>query len=665
MVDFKKLSKLVVCLGLLQISGYYLSGTLASCDGCLLQAPQPDTLLYCQAARRIVEGHPFSFSEGELASTGTTSILYPFVLALPYAIGAKGSSLFMAGFLLNAAFYLTFLFAWTRVFCTLLEKPILRLVSVFLLVASPQPAYCACAQSDIGLWMAVSGLFAAAFVADKKPVYVMLLALGPWIRPEGMVLCVAFCAYAALTKRKGDVLAATIGVASSLGVFLLNMAISGKAQFSSVTAKGHFTTCFFPVAIYRTAFDMLQIVKGFVLGMSDLPPRLFFMIPIFGAVCIAIGVVAHLWRNERGARIGAFLLASFGGLAMVSMSGWQNTNVDRYLAWIVPLVVLFMSEGVVVIGEKISSAYARKCVVFLPIVYAACASIVMFAMFNGNCNDTAMLQEFGRKCESLLPTTASVGGFSCGIAYELSNRRFAHLAGIYSPEFQTHEKLSAIEILKHEQNMRFDYLFSKPNSGFGSNFTSTCSDSVATGPAGWELRQMKWEAFDNAAVIPECGEGLHCVARVDVGYEKDEAAAAYSVESRYERIPFDPILEFGKGSADGRQKIEVARMVAGLDQMTVPLEAGKGAKVVMRTFSSCDVVSHGAFVHTGVKYEILNPARLNLSVNGAIVGEVSYSAATNGFTDVVFDIPASAITSSPSTVAFLGDHIACCYWFYQ
>ena len=94
--------------GVIQIACYYLAGMFASPDGAM-PIPQPDTLLYCQAARRIVEGAPFSFSVGTAPSTGTTSVLYPFVLAIPYALGFTGDSLISAGFWLNAVFFLSIL----------------------------------------------------------------------------------------------------------------------------------------------------------------------------------------------------------------------------------------------------------------------------------------------------------------------------------------------------------------------------------------------------------------------------------------------------------------------------------------------------------------------------------------------------------------------------
>lgn len=665
MISDKQVLKIVLCVGLLQIAGYYLAGSTTTCDASMAVA-QPDTLLYCQAARRIAEGHPFSFSHGEQISTGTTSVLYPFLLSVPYALGMKGDALIVAGFVLNALFYILFIWGWCRAFFSIFERPIDRLCVALLLALSSQPAYCALAQSDIGLWLAVSGLFAAAFFQNATLFCFGLLVIGPWVRPEGMVLVVAFCVYAAVVRHKIAVTGAMLGVLSSLGVFALNYILTGTPQFSSVANKGYFSNHCFPEAVYYTATDMIQIIKGFALGLSELPPRIFFMVPVFGAALVAVGVVVHKWRDERGLKLGVFLLAALGGFATVSMSGWQNTNIDRYLAWITPLVVLFLSEGAIAISSTISDLKVRKGVAFLPVVYAACASIVMFFVFHSNSHDASLVRDFGRQCEIVMPRGASVGGFSrCGVAYDFSDRRFAHLSGIYSPEFNVREPLSVIEILKHEPETRFDYWIYKPDAGLGPEFMMACSESVATGPIGWELRKSKWDIFGNLDSVQDCVSNMHCVARVDVGYEKDEKAMSYRVENRYERMPYDLVLKIGSGSSNGQKMIEVARMVAGLDEMNVPLEIGKDAKVVMRTFSSCKVVSRGAFLKESVAYEIANPARLNLSVNGVIVGEVSYSCSTNGFSDVVFSIPKSAITASPCSVAFLGDHITCGYWFYQ
>ena len=156
----RNLIALSICMALVQIALYYLVASTIRSDGSLAIV-QPDTLLYCQAARRIAEGFPFSFSAGTGVSTGTTSVLYPFFLAVPYLIGFKGHSLIAAGFLLNSAFYIVFVVGWVLVAChAFAERPISRFVSSLLVSLFGPFAFCALAQSDIGLWMAVSAWLA-------------------------------------------------------------------------------------------------------------------------------------------------------------------------------------------------------------------------------------------------------------------------------------------------------------------------------------------------------------------------------------------------------------------------------------------------------------------------------------------------------------------------
>ena len=659
----RHLTALLFFLGVFQVVGYYLAGALVNGSG-PLAAPQPDTLLYMQAARRIVEGHAFSFSAGSLASTGTTSVLYPFVLSIPYALGAKGDSLVSAGFVLNALFYFVFLFGWGRVICTLFRDVPARCAALALLALSPQPACCALSQSDIGMWMAFSGLFAAVFVNRGGFLCGILLALGPWIRPEGMVLVVAFCVYAAFVRRRFESLSALVGLASSVGVFALNVFISGKAQFSSVDNKGYFVTQSLPQAVYMAAVDMIHMLKGFVLGLSDVPPRIFFVIPVLGALFVVWGLISHRWDRHDAGKLGVFLLAAAGSFATVAMSGWQNTNMDRYVAWVFPLVVVFMTEGSFDICSHISSLPVRRVVVSLPAGYALCASVVMFFVFGGNSRDAALIQEFGRECESIMPPRASVGGIArCGIAYEFSDRRFAHLGGIYSPEFRVNEQMSVLETLKNEPETRFDYWLLTPDTMFGNAFQDVAGMQVAVGPLGMELRKADWGVFENAAKVP-LAKNATLVSRVDVGYEKDEKMADYQCVQRYSHRTFNPFLIVADGK-DGSKMVEVARMVAGYDEMSIPLAVGRDARVVMRTFDTCDVVSRGAFMSSKVSYAIANPAMLNVAVDGQLVPPASFSCGTNSFSEVEIVIPGSAITRPISRVAFLGDHIACCYWFYQ
>ena len=152
------------------------------------------------------------------------------------------------------------------------------------------------------------------------------------MHPEGMVFAVAFLAVC-LFVRPRRVPAALLPLLSSAAVFAFNWALTGEAQFSSVANKGHFALRPFAGAVFATACDLVTILRGLVFGAGASSPRQFYMVPIVGAALFWIGVIVHDWRERRGTALVAAVLAACGGMLMVASSGWQNTNVDRYLAW--------------------------------------------------------------------------------------------------------------------------------------------------------------------------------------------------------------------------------------------------------------------------------------------------------------------------------------------
>ena len=680
LTDKKHVTILMLCIGLVQIAGYYLAGMLASPDGSMA-VPQPDTLLYCQAARRIVEGHPFSFSEGAAVSTGTTSVLYPFILAIPYALGATGDLLFMAGFWLNALFYIFFLFGWGQVLWHWIERPWARLTATLLLALSGQPAFCAMAQSDIGCWMAVSALLAWGLAINKPALYGPVLILAPWIRPEGMICVVAFMTILLIRKyfsrkydeanpfRRIDLAIIGLSILSTIGVFALNYTLTGHAQFSSVANKGYFKTLPFATAVSQTANDLFAILNSYLLGLTTSSPRNLILPVILAAVFIWLGLLTHPWQHPCTRNVHILILSALGGIFTVAQSGWQGTNFDRYLAWIHPLYVMFLAEGLTVFASRYIHALSGF---FIPIVicfiFFISTTFVSMCQFSQGASTTDKLRLFASEIDTAIPTSSSIASFgACGVAYKLGSRTYRHLSGIYSPEFSVKTESSAFEILKNKQNARFNYWFLLPEqfSAIPLAYRSICyGENVLSGPNGYEVRQANWAAFDHASVhhakIPK---HLHLACHVDVGYEEDEQNVNYEVIDRYGRSPTDPFIIVD--DLEEKTAIDAARLLVGGDAMTLPLEPGKDTLVVMRTYPTRTETYKQAGEKISSVYAFANPLKINVCIDNQLIAPHSISYATNGFSDVSFMLPGSAIKKSPCRLSLLGDHIAAGYWFYQ
>ena len=647
-----------------------------------LAIPQPDTLLYLQAARRVAEGQPFSFSIDTPPSSGTTSVLHQFVLAPFYLLGAKDGALVTAGFILNAIFYLIFLGGWGYVVWRRVEGVLAKWLAGVGLALFGQTAYSAFAQSDIGMWLAVSSLLAAGLASGRRRLFAVMLLLGPWVRPEGMVCVIAFAmvlvAHALWVGvvaqdraeesggfgSRADWLLAVAALASMAGVFALNWALTGHAQFSSVANKGYFTLRPFSVALYFTACDLLNILRSLAFGVSMSPPRQFYFIPVAGCVFLWIGVFAHAWRRETFWRESVYLLAILGGLWTVANSGWQNTNVDRYIAWVMPPLVILSAEGAAFLFEKFRARPVAAIVPVAQILFAAGVSVSFWALFHSASVESDLLMKFGHELGSRLPEGASVGltGYS-GLAYPIGNHKIASINGIYSPEFPAKTPMGNLEVLKNERGTRFDYWLFAGDDKFANGFMEMQGTEFMNGPDGISVRKADWTSFDRAAAVPDVG-GKKLVWRVDVGYEPDERLAGYETETRYGMMDPEPVQRVD--DLAGEKASECGRVIYGGDSMFVPLEPGKDCRVVMRT-----VIEQSARLpnHLGPsvlrKFEFVSPLRLNIAVDGEVVSTASVEVAEKGFSDVVMDIPGSAIRNSPCRVSFLGDHAVFAYWFYQ
>ena len=669
----RNLLVLACCVGLIQIACYYVTGSVIRSDGGIAIA-QPDTLLYGQAARRIAEGFPFSFSDGAAASTGTTSVVYPFILAVPYYLGFKGGGLFVAGFLLNAIFYLLFIRGWTAIACRVFaDRMMARVVSVALVALFGSFAYCALAQSDIGLWMAVSAWLAYGLYANRRILYIPLLLLSPWVRPEGMIVVLAFTFFGvidAFRRRKigVDVLIGVAAVASMAGVFALNLAMTGEAQFSSVMHKGYVKNLSLFSAVYASAEDFMRIAKAYFLGIPQSAPRDFFYVPLIGAAFMWIGVFSRRWRNVSWREL-AWYMAMFGSVATVSTSGWQGTNLDRYLIWIMPVLLFYAAFGADVVSVKFGTGISR----FLPgavlVSFTGAMAIVLVCVFGVSSSGSDVVRAFAARCDAEMPAGCSVGMWgNCGIAYEMSQRRVAHLSGIYSSEFLRAKSIAGkFEILKNEPDTRFDYWIvrvSDRTSHYLDKIDEVAGEVVFAAPPGLELRKADWSAYDAGRAEPQApAQGLSLSAAVDVAYWRDEHDAEYEQMTRDDYPLFAPFHAIGK--IGGKTMIDAGRFLLGGDSMTVALMPGRDVHVVMRTTLKCKVFVERELGHQTSEFSLKSPMTLKVLVDGTDAGDISFDVEDGDMADAVFTIPGRFLTHSKSRISFLGEHVAFAYWFFQ
>src|SRR5690606_25442277 len=82
-------------------------------------APLDDVFIHFDFARATARGYPFQWSEGNGYSSGGTSLLYPFVLALGYYVGFRGLDLMIWAGMVACATVLATLLGARRLFGSL------------------------------------------------------------------------------------------------------------------------------------------------------------------------------------------------------------------------------------------------------------------------------------------------------------------------------------------------------------------------------------------------------------------------------------------------------------------------------------------------------------------------------------------------------------------
>lgn len=661
--------RLVLCIGLIQIAAYWFAGSIVS-DECTLAIPQPDTPLYYQAARRIVEGHPFSFSDGSAVCTGTTTVLYPFVLAIPYALGWAGDAIIVAGFLLNALFYLIFLLSWVKASDGWCDRYDARVLFALIIAMSGHCAFTTFSQTDIGFWLALSGLFAVALSQQRNLWVGIILALSPWVRPEGAILTISFALITAFfhfyrrdeVKTVARVAIVIAGAFSVCGVFALNYILTGSAQFASVAGKTHFATLPFASAVMSSVSDLFSIVKCTILGLSAGTPRDLLVMPLLGGFFIVIGVVAYRWSRNNLFGLMVLILASMGCILNIAQSGMQGANMERYLIWTFPLYTILTANGIVSIEDRLPRRIHKIPSVVIAL-FCLIGGLVCPCYFYQACSYVDSERLFAKDCDAIMQEGRSVGGLPCAPAYFFSRRRLANLSGVYSPEFAPQDVIENIERLRNKPNLRFDYWLSCSDlvSILEPGNVGKLGEVLLPGPCGMTLMKADWRAFDS--VLPKTNCEGRLVARVDVGYAADESLAEYHVITRWGCPVFDPFVQFGR--LGDEEIVDVGRVILGGDEMTVPLKPGCDVTVVARFWPRHSVVRSAGIASNVFDCSFSNPLKFNIAVDGNVVdiAEIPYSE--RGFSDVSFKIPGVAIRNPVSRIGFLGDHIVFGYWFYQ
>jgi len=326
-------------------------------------APLDDVFIHFDFARSAAHGHPFEWVAGNGYSSGSTSLLYPFVLATGYAVGFQKLDLMLWAGIVACVSVFALLLGVRRAFDRLPEWTPFLAVPALLGVGALSWALFSGMEIAFFLALWVGAFLAWDTLVDTAPrereraPLGLALALGAWgalltaTRPEAAVIVALFATTSAwAARRRGAKIAVGVLVLSALPGALVvvasavaNLLLTGETAAAGAIAK---------LELYHPFLTGLEKVERwwfyFTYQVLRVTQEHLESIPAIGWLVWVLALAALFFEEtrRRAACLWGCILAWTMTVALNGQVRWQN---ERYsmpaVAWL--LVAAALGVGVV------------------------------------------------------------------------------------------------------------------------------------------------------------------------------------------------------------------------------------------------------------------------------------------------------------------------------
>jgi hypothetical protein len=640
-------------------------------------APLDDSFIHLQYARRLAEGHFFSYVAGEGYTSGATSFLWPILLAPFHAIGLRGVSLLYAAWAIGTVSHAGVAVETYRIAERLAGR------------AAAAGAAAMCLLFGAFAWFAWSGMETVLFAwvlmraarasaeyadpAGRRPSEAQIVALGvigPLIRPEGAIASLIAAAALGLRPRGGSRPRRLLALAPLMGpllVPLIHLAFAGHATSSTTTVKWLIANPYYSAAQVRAAFAAnVHLLLSNLLDGGDwtavfVPER--FALPLLGGL-IALPVAA---LRRKAPYHAAFVLAvALGTLLPCTYLSFLWNRV-RYIwpfagAWFV-LVACFAREA----GDLVRRLGPRLTFVTpiaMGLFAGAMATKLSWTIHDLGQSAHAIQRQqvaLGRWAAENLPEGARIGVNDTGAIAYLSGRKTFDVVGLTTEgeskywvagpgsRFEHYEKLP--EARRPTHFIVYPQWMACPPVLGKQLFQATVTDQSILGGVTMEVHEARWSALGTGASPKDPPPGSSLIDEVDVSDIESEEAHKFDIAGASDQD--NQVLEVGRevdwageekraGVADG------GRFRRSVDAFVAKLPAGEAVRMVMRVASE-------------------DPLDVVVSVGGREVGSVSVTP--GGWVEGSVELPGNVVSASTAvTVTARGEDeprfASFHYWFY-
>jgi hypothetical protein len=317
--------------------------------------PLEDGYIYLTYAKQFGRGEPFTYYTGGGYSAGSTSVLWPMVLAPFWTLGARGHALVWVSFGMCGALYTATCVGCYRVVKAIAGVP-MGIVAAALVIAIAPFAWTCLSGMEVAFASALLVatlllLIDAPSIGPPPKLLGVCLAATSLSRPEAMLLVGAIVSVVALMRlRNRDIRAAAwwlAPLAAPLAWLVANKVFAGHAMPNTGVAKSYFYMPGFDWTFWWSAVTSQTGKLVHTMFLADggplVWPRLVALAWLVGAVRVL------LWaRREKRWLVGVVLVVAPLALmeTVVATSGnWEFHNF-RYSAPAFPLIMMVVACGI-------------------------------------------------------------------------------------------------------------------------------------------------------------------------------------------------------------------------------------------------------------------------------------------------------------------------------
>jgi len=345
-----RLSILFFALITLVISGVFLFVSFEAGEGKLLM-PLDDVYIHFQYARQLAHGEPYVYNPGGVATSGATSLLYPYALAGGYLIGFRDLWLGLWAMLLGAVALCASMVAIDRLCRVWADSYLMSLLIAASFGLTGSMAWHFMSGMETGLMIVFTLWTLLFFVKKRLGGFVVMSTLLALTRPEASVMAVVATLLMGFRMWPEIALAAkSAGQGWRLALLLLplsaifvqpgvNLLFTGSAVASGTQAKSLLAVVpqDWGLILQRIWENFNRMWMEFFTGFDGREGRGWYLPILLGPLAIS-GIIAMLFKRSwflTGLLLMMWLLVMSAAIATLDTAFW---HFKRYQA---PLMALF------------------------------------------------------------------------------------------------------------------------------------------------------------------------------------------------------------------------------------------------------------------------------------------------------------------------------------